>query len=89
VLQLARWPGSWPDYKGIKTPTVRTYALDGSHCRSLDTRASIASLVVLTNKNFDKVELGEHDASLVHVIDILRPNSPGPVVPFRSPRTSA
>ena|ERR1700722_11262355 len=58
--------GSWPDYKGIKTPTVRTYVLDGSHCRSLNTRASIASLVVLTDKNFDRVELGEHDASLVH-----------------------
>ena len=41
----------WPYYHRFQTLTVRTYALDGSHRRSLDTRAS--SPVVLADKDFD------------------------------------
>ena len=59
-----------PDYHGVQIPTDGTHAFDGCYRRALDTRASIASLVVLADKDFDRVELGKHDVSLVHVIHI-------------------
>ena len=60
-----------PDYHWVQIPTVATHAFDSCYRRALDTRASIASLVIFANKDFDRVELGKHDASLVHVIHIL------------------
>jgi hypothetical protein len=43
----------WPDYHWIQIPTVRTDTLDRGHYRTLYTRASIASQIVLTDKDFD------------------------------------
>ena len=58
----------WPDYHRIQIPTYCTLAFDGCYRRVLNTRASLASLIVLTDQDFNRVELGEHDASLIHVI---------------------
>lgn len=41
------------DNHGFQVPTVSTDALDRSHRRAFDTRASIVSRVILTYKDFD------------------------------------
>jgi hypothetical protein len=59
-----------PDYHGVQILTDGTHAFDSCYRRAFDTRASIASLVVLADKDFDRVELGKHDASLVYVVPL-------------------
>ena len=66
---------SWPDYHGFETPTVGGNTFDSSYHYPLHARTSIASRVILTNKDFNGVEHAQHDPRLVHVIDILRQNS--------------
>jgi hypothetical protein len=68
---VASMGGRWPDNHGVQKLTVCRYAFDGSDRRSLNTRASIVSHVVLTYKDFDRTRHTKHDSSLVHVIDIL------------------
>jgi len=62
---------SRPNNHGIQIPTITTYTFDRSDHRALDTRASVVSHVVLTYKDFDRAWHGEHDSSLVHVVQIL------------------
>jgi hypothetical protein len=45
-----------PDDQWKERPTVRRDALDRSHHRSLDTRTSVSSRVVLTYKDFEGAE---------------------------------
>jgi hypothetical protein len=59
---------SGPDYYRIQTPTNSIYAFNSCYRRELNTRALMASLIVLANKNLDRVKLGKHDASLIHII---------------------
>ena len=42
--------------------------------RSLNTRASIVSRIILTYKDFDGTGHGKHDSGLVHIVDILYQN---------------
>ena len=72
---VASMGGGWPNNHGEQRPTVRRYALDRSHRRSLDSRASIFSPVILTYKDFDGAWHGQHHSSLIHVIDILGQDS--------------
>lgn len=59
------------DYHGIETPTIGTHALDRRNRRPLDTSASAPVLIISTDKNLNRTELGEHNARLIHIIDIL------------------
>jgi len=52
---------------------VSCYVFDSSDRRSLNTRASIVSHVVLTYKDFDRTRYTEYNCSLVYV-DILCQN---------------
>ena len=61
---------SWPDYHRIQILIHCTHAFDGCYRRTLNTSASIASLIILTDKDFKRVELGKYNASLVYVIYI-------------------
>ena len=65
---------SRPDYHRVQTPTVGGNTFDSSYHRPLDARTSVALCVILTNKDFDRVEHAQHDPRFVHVIDILRQN---------------
>lgn len=64
-----------PDYHRVQVSTNGTYMFDGCDRRAFHTRTPVASLVVLAKKNFNRVELGKHDTSLIHVIHILWKNS--------------
>ena len=65
---------SRPDYYRVQTPTVGGNIFDGSHHRPLNASTSIASRIVLTDKDFNRVKHTQHDPHLVHVINILRQN---------------
>lgn len=62
--------GGLDDYR-IQIPTVSTDAFNGSHSCTLNACTSILSLIMLTNKDLNRAEHGQHDSSLVHIIDIL------------------
>jgi hypothetical protein len=56
-------------------PTVSADALNSSNCRSLHARASIVSFIILTYESCYRAKHRWHDFSVVHVIDVLRPDS--------------
>ena len=59
-----------PDNHRVQEPTISTYAFDGRNSSSLDTRASIPVLIVLTYEDLKTVWLGKHNASLVHIVNV-------------------
>jgi len=71
---VASMSGGWPDDHRCQISTVSADTLDRSYDRSLDSRASVISNVVLTYKDFDGAWHGQHDSSLVHVVYIFCQN---------------
>lgn len=60
-----------PDDHRIQDLPTGTHAFDSSDCCSLDTRAAVTRIVTRTDEHFDPVQIGKHNASLTHVVDIL------------------
>ena len=60
-----------PDDHWIQMLAVATHTFDSRNRGPLDTCASVALWVVLTDKNFDRVRLTQHDSSFIHVVHVL------------------
>lgn len=71
MVQLLRWVVAGQIIIGFQIPTVSADKLDCSHCRSLDSRASLVSSVALTYKDFNGAWHRQHHSSLVRVVNIL------------------
>ena len=67
---IASMSTSRPDNHLCQIPAVSTNTLDCSHSRSLDSRTSIVSSIVLTYQDFDGAWHREDYSSLVHIVDI-------------------
>jgi len=69
-LTISQILARWPNYHRLEIPTVATDTLDCGYYCTLHTRASIASQVVLTDKDLDTAKHTSHHPCLVHIIDV-------------------
>ena len=64
----------WPNDHRIQIPTISADAFYRGYKFSLYTCTSIVSWIVLTYKNFFATLQTEHNASLIHIIGVFRPD---------------